>query len=227
MPWAPERIALCCAFRMARRNCTLDASCSATPCATSCASVSGFLTSRMFSCTCLPVSFSRSLRTRSLSAAAPDHDARSRGEDIHPDPIPGALDFYRGNPGSLQPLGQHPADLDVLADVVGVELVCIPPASVISCNPEAKTVRIDLLTHAHFSFERVLTCPRVAGSVLGSTTTVMWLDRLRMRPQPPRARGRMRRNVTPSSTNACDTYRSARRRSSVRSALATALATTL
>jgi hypothetical protein len=44
---------------------------------------------------------------------------------------------------------------------------------VISGDAKAKTVRIDLLTHAHFSFERVVAGPRVACSVLGSTTTVM------------------------------------------------------
>ena len=39
----------------------------------------------------------------------------------------------------------------------------------------------------------------------GSTTTVMWLDRFRMRLALPLARGRIRRMVTPSSTNAWDT----------------------
>ena len=63
--------------------------------------------------------------------------------------------------------------------------------------------------------------------VLGSTTTVMWLDRLRIRLATPLARGRIRRMVTPSSTNAWETYRSSRRRLSVCSALAAALAITL
>ena len=68
MPLAPERIEVCIALRMARRNCTRPESCSATPWATSCASISGFFTSRMFSWTCLPVSFSSSPRRRSASA---------------------------------------------------------------------------------------------------------------------------------------------------------------
>ncbi|SKU14327.1 Uncharacterised protein [Mycobacteroides abscessus subsp. abscessus] len=55
------------ALRIARRNATRFESCSATPWATSCASASGFFTSRMFSWTCLPVSFSRSARMRSAS----------------------------------------------------------------------------------------------------------------------------------------------------------------
>jgi len=45
-----------------------------------------------------------------------------------------------------------------------------------------------------------------------------------MRPQPPLARGRIRRMVTPWSTNAWETYKSARLRLSLRSALAAALA---
>ena len=61
-------IADCIALRIARRKLTRLESCSATPWATSCASDSGLLTSRMFSCTCLPVSFSSSLRIRSASA---------------------------------------------------------------------------------------------------------------------------------------------------------------
>src|SRR4030095_13840590 len=61
-------IADCMALRIALRKLTRLDSCSATPCATSCASDSGLFTSRMLSCTCLPVSFSSSLRMRSASA---------------------------------------------------------------------------------------------------------------------------------------------------------------
>ena len=63
-----ERMADWMALRIARRNATRLDSCSATPWATSCASDSAFLTSRMFSCTCLRVSFSRLPRIRSASA---------------------------------------------------------------------------------------------------------------------------------------------------------------
>ena len=65
---AGERSADCIDLRIARRKLTRLRSCSATPCATSCASDSGLRTSRMFSCTCLPVSFSSSPRMRSASA---------------------------------------------------------------------------------------------------------------------------------------------------------------
>ena len=68
-PWRRGlRCADCIALRIARRKLTRLESCSATPWATSCASISGFLTSRMFSWTCLPVSFSSSPRMRSASA---------------------------------------------------------------------------------------------------------------------------------------------------------------
>ena len=56
------------ALRIARRNATRLLSCSATPCATSCASDSAFLTSRMLSWTCFLVSFSSWPRMRSASA---------------------------------------------------------------------------------------------------------------------------------------------------------------
>jgi hypothetical protein len=61
--------------------------------------------------------------TLCLGAIATDDNAWTRGVDVHPDPVTGALDLHRRNTGPLQALGQQPADLDVLADVVGVKLV--------------------------------------------------------------------------------------------------------
>ncbi len=69
MPFTPGLFSAdCMALRIARRKLTRLDSCSATPWATSWASASGFLTSRMFSCTCLLVNFSSSARIRSASA---------------------------------------------------------------------------------------------------------------------------------------------------------------
>src|SRR5690606_8702287 len=100
---------------------------------------------------------------------------------------------------------------------VGVLLVGVPAALVVSGDTQPEAVRVDLLPHAQASF--LLS--------RGSTTTVMWLPRLRMREAEPLARARMRRRVTPSSTKACEMYRSSPRRLSADSALAIALARTL
>ena len=73
-PRAPERIAVCTARRIARRNDTRPASCSATPCASSVASVSGRVShaaefmSSTFTSTRFFVTRSTSLRIRSTSA---------------------------------------------------------------------------------------------------------------------------------------------------------------
>ena len=69
-PLAPERIALVSARFIARRNATRFCSCSAIDCATSLASSSGRLISRMLTLTCLPVIRCRS--RRSWSTSEPD-----------------------------------------------------------------------------------------------------------------------------------------------------------
>ena len=66
-PFAPERIALVSARFIARRNATRFWSCSAIDWATSVASSSGRLISRMFTFTALPVIWWSSLRRASTS----------------------------------------------------------------------------------------------------------------------------------------------------------------
>src|SRR3954453_16795973 len=124
------RWADCMALRMARRKLTRLESCSATPWATSCASDSGFFTSRMFSYPGLPVSFSSSPRMRAASAA---HRAvmmpvgavcvaSVRGVDVEADTVEGALDLDLRAPGPLHPLAHELADGHVFIDVVLVQL---------------------------------------------------------------------------------------------------------
>ena len=67
MPLTPMRIARPMAFFMALLKPILFSSCWAMFSATSCAFVSGVLTSTMESITVLPMRFSRSLRIRSIS----------------------------------------------------------------------------------------------------------------------------------------------------------------
>ena len=64
-------------------------------------------------------------------------------------------------------------------------------------------------------------------SLSRATTTVMWHVRLRMRVARPRARGRKRRSVGPSSAKQARTNSSSASCSSLCTALATALASTL
>ena len=80
----------------------------------------------MFSCTCLPVSFSRSPRILiRFSAATTDDDARARGVDVHPNPLSGALDLDLRDARSLHALTQQLANLHVLFDVVAVALALL------------------------------------------------------------------------------------------------------
>ena len=85
-----------------------------------------------------------------LGATATDDDARTRGVDVHPDAVAGALDLDLGDAGPLHALGQQAADRDVLADVGLVELVGVPTALVVGGDAEAEAVRVDLLTHQAF-----------------------------------------------------------------------------
>ena len=122
-PWRRRAVADCMPLRMARRKETRAESCSAMPWATSWASTSGFLTSRMFSWTCLPVSFSSSPRMRSASAPR------------RPMTMPGRAVWMStrtrsrvrsistlGDAGALHALGHELADRDVFLDVVAVAL---------------------------------------------------------------------------------------------------------
>ncbi len=144
----------------------------------------------------------------SLSAVATDHDARSCGEDVYADAVTGALDLDRGDAGPLQTLGQHPADLDIFADVIGVELVGVPPGLPVGGDTQPKAVGVDLLAHyceppfasleasvlgVAFLAAALLPCARRDRAALAeapallllcgrlSTITVMWLVRLRIR----------------------------------------------
>ena len=144
-----------------------------------------------------------------LGATATDHDARTGGVDVHPDPVTGALDLDLGDAGPLHALGQEPADRDVLADVGLVELVGVPAALVVGGDAEAETVRVDLLTHQAFRpflFD-VVDPAWLPGPRRGCTTRVMWLVRLLIRVARPWARGRQRFIVGPSSTIALLTTR--------------------
>src|SRR5690606_25587287 len=135
-----------------------------------------------------------------LGTTAADDDAGTSGVDVDPNPFPGALDLDLGDTGALHPGGQELTDLDVLGDVLRVLLVGVPAGLPVRGDPEPEAVRVDLLAHyrppAFFLlFDFALPLP--AGR--DSTTTVMWLVRLRIRYARPWARGRMRFSVGPSS----------------------------
>src|SRR5690606_31551726 len=85
-----------------------------------------------------------SVRLRALTS---DHDSRTGGVDVDPHPAPSALDVHLGDTRALQPLGHHPATLDVFADGVRVELVCVPARLPVGRDAEPEPVRVNLLTH--------------------------------------------------------------------------------
>src|SRR5690606_10211156 len=88
-----------------------------------------------------------------LGATATDHDAGTRGVDVHTDAVTGALDLDLGDAGPLHALGEQLADRDVLADVRLVQLVGVPARLVVRADAEAEAVRVDLLAHqAPFPF---------------------------------------------------------------------------
>ena len=102
-----------------------------------------------------------------LLPATSDDDAGTGRVDVHPHPVARALDLDARDAGALHALAEQSTDSDVLGDVVRVHLVGVPARRVVAADPEAKALRVDLLTHQR--------------SLLDSTTTVMWLVRLRMR----------------------------------------------
>src|SRR6266545_2367036 len=102
-----------------------------------------------------------------LGAAAADDHTRPRGVDVHPHPVAGALDLDPGDPRVRQAALEVPPDGDVLVQVALVVLVSEPTGFPVRGDPEPEAVRVDLLSHYEASLE--------------STTTVMWLVRLRIR----------------------------------------------
>src|SRR5690606_4388511 len=128
-----------------------------------------------------------------LRTAAADHDAGTRGVDVHPDAVASALDLHLGDARPLHAGGQQLADLAVLTDVLGVLLVGVPARLPVGGDAEPETVRVDLLAHYR--------PPAFFFACFGrdSTTTVMWLVRFRIRYARPCARGRIRFSVGPSS----------------------------
>ena len=82
-----------------------------------------------------------------LGAAAADDDARTRGVDVHADPVTGALDLHVGDTGALEAGGQQLADGDVFLDVVRVLLVGVPAGLPVGGDAEPEAVRVDLLAH--------------------------------------------------------------------------------
>jgi hypothetical protein len=117
------------ALRMARRNDTRLDSCSATL---------DLLAGELLQVAADPVG---------LGAAPPDDDAGPRGVDVHPDPVPGALDLHLGDAGPLHAALQHAADRHVLGDVILVQLVGVPPALEVGGDAQPEPVRVHLLPH--------------------------------------------------------------------------------
>src|SRR5690606_14589914 len=92
-----------------------------------------------------------------LSPATTDHDARTRGVDVHTHTVTGALDLDVRDAGAVELRLQELADLDVLGDVVGVTLARLrrvrePTRHVVRRDSEAEAVRVYLLSHYLLAF---------------------------------------------------------------------------
>src|SRR5438093_4502462 len=124
-------------------------------------------------------------------AAAADDDSGTRRVDADRNLVGVPLDLDAGNAG----VGQHTLDraahAEVLVQLLSVVLVGVPLAVPGIDIAEAKAVGVNFLAHQPPS----------------STMIVMLLRRRRMISARPRARGVMRRNLTPSPTNARVTRR--------------------
>src|SRR3984957_19612857 len=82
-----------------------------------------------------------------LGAAAADDDPGTGGVDVHPDPVPGALDLHLGDARALHAFLQHPADGYILGYVILVQLVGVPPALEVGGDAKPEPVRVHLLPH--------------------------------------------------------------------------------
>ncbi len=120
-----------------------------------------------------------------LGATAPDDDPGTGGVDVHPQPTLGALDVDPADTRALHAPGHHLSDLHVLADVRLVLLVGVPAGGELRGDTQPEPVRVDFLTHYRALpavFGAPVDAPRVAATGFRlSTTTVMWLVRLRIR----------------------------------------------
>src|SRR3989454_1154163 len=127
-----------------------------------------------------------------LGALLPDHDARAGAVDVDLRLVRRALDLDLGDAGVVEALLQEAADLGVLVEQIRVLAPREPARVPVLDHAQAETFGMDFLTHAHASPP----APRA------STTTVMWLVRLKILVARPCARGMKRLAVGPSSTKA-------------------------
>ena len=100
-----------------------------------------------------------------------------------------AFDVDAAHRGLREALGDVGTHLQIVQQVAGVVLLAdIPRRRMALDDAEPQTRGADFLAHGQFL------------PVSSATVTVMWLVRLKMRSARPRARGRRRLMVTPSST---------------------------
>src|SRR5437899_1484531 len=124
-------------------------------------------------------------------AAAADDDSRTRCVDADRDLVGVSLDLDARDAGIRQHPLDRAADAQVLVQLLSIVLVGVPLAVPGIDVAEAKAVGVNFLAHQPPS----------------STMIVILLRRRRMISARPRARGVMRRNLTPSPTNARVTRR--------------------
>src|SRR5690625_1263729 len=131
-----------------------------------------------------------------IRALATDDHPRPRRVDRHPALAVRALDHDAADAGLLGLLADEVADPDVLMQqVTKILRIGVPAAVPGPVDLQAQRDRIDFLCHQ--------TC-----SSTWRTLIVSWLNGFRMRPNPPRARGRPRFSTTFLPTSSSATLRS-------------------
>ena len=148
MPLAPNFIAVCTAFFIARRKAMRRSSWVAMFSATSCASVSALRTSTMFRKTSFSVSCLEVLLERlDPRAALADDDARPRGVDVDLHLVGGALDLDARDARVAELLLHELAEVDVLVEPLRVVLLLVPLRVPGLDDAEAEPDRMDFLSH--------------------------------------------------------------------------------
>src|SRR5579884_4111280 len=134
-----------------------------------------------------------------LDARLPDHDPRPRGVDVDRDPLLVLPDQDVRQPGVRELAQDVLPDPHILVEG-GRELLLAdhPVRLPVVDDADAQAAGMDLLSH----YALPLSAPARSAR---STRTVMWQVRFRIRFTRPRARGRQRLSLGPSSTKTAET----------------------
>ena len=88
--------------------------------------------------------------------------------DVDANPVAGAFDHHVGNAGPVKVFGQIVADFDIFRKIISIFFIGEPVGLPVGSNAQSEAVWVNFLAHYY------------APAFWLSTTTVMWLVRLRI-----------------------------------------------